>query len=94
MSPSRTVKFIKSFEGKNLVADKLESGTIIHYEEMDKISPTTINTLKHNVFQARVVYVLMFSSVRARPYCLAADPAASLAPIKKSNNRSAIYGHN
>ena len=42
-------KFIKSFEGKNLVADKLESGTIIHYEEIDKISPTTINTLKHNL---------------------------------------------
>ena len=42
-------KFIKSFEGKNLVADKLESGTIIHYEELDKISPTTINTLKHNL---------------------------------------------
>ena len=42
-------KFIKSFEGKNLVAEKLESGTIIHYEELDKISPTTINTLKHNL---------------------------------------------
>ena len=42
-------KFIKSFEGKNLVADKLESGTIIHYEELDKISPTTINTLKNNL---------------------------------------------
>tara|TARA_A100001015_G_scaffold120891_1_gene134037 strand:- start:1106 stop:2983 length:1878 start_codon:yes stop_codon:yes gene_type:complete len=42
-------KFIKSFEGKNLVADKLESGTIIHYEELDKISPTTMNTLKHNL---------------------------------------------
>ena len=40
-------KFIKSFEGKNLIADKLESGTIIHYEELDKISPTTINTLKN-----------------------------------------------
>ena len=42
-------KFIKSFEGKNLIADKLESGTIIHYEELDKISPTTINTLKNNL---------------------------------------------
>ena len=42
-------KFIKSFEGKNLVAEKLESGTIIHYEELDKISPTTMNTLKHNL---------------------------------------------
>ena len=42
-------KFIKSFEGKNLVAGKLESGTIIHYEELDKISPTTINTLKNNL---------------------------------------------
>tara|TARA_B100001027_G_scaffold211904_1_gene180653 strand:+ start:1838 stop:3715 length:1878 start_codon:yes stop_codon:yes gene_type:complete len=42
-------KFIKSFEGKNLVADKLESGTIIHYEELDKIYPTTINTLKNNL---------------------------------------------
>ena len=42
-------KFIKSFEGKNLVADKLESGTIIHYEELDKISPTSMNTLKHNL---------------------------------------------
>ncbi len=42
-------KFIKSFRGKNLVAEKLESGTIIHYEELDKISPTTMNTLKHNL---------------------------------------------
>ena len=42
-------KFIKSVEGKNLIADKLESGTIIHYEELDKISPTTINTLKNNL---------------------------------------------
>ena len=42
-------KFLKDFEGKNLKAKKLEQGTIIHYEELDRISPTRINTLKDNL---------------------------------------------
>ncbi len=42
-------KFINDFEGKNLKASKLEHGTIIHYEELDRISPTRINNLKNNL---------------------------------------------
>ena len=49
---------------KNLVADKLESGTIIHYEELDKISPTTINTLKNNLlFESNPSFTITYSDI-------------------------------
>ena len=39
-------KFIAEFEGKNYKVNKLESGTIIHYEELDRIHPKQISALK------------------------------------------------
>ena len=40
-------KFISEFEGKNFKVKKLESGTIIHYEELDRIHPVQISSLKN-----------------------------------------------
>ena len=38
-------KFIEGFENKGYVVKKLESGTIIHYEDLDKVKPIGINNL-------------------------------------------------
>ena len=58
-------KFIKEFKGKNFKVDKLESGTIIHYEELDKISPTVINTLKNNLlFDFGQTYFKLLNSTK------------------------------
>ena len=40
-------KFINDFEGENFNVKKLEHGTIIHYEELDKIYPRQLSTLKN-----------------------------------------------
>ena len=44
-------KTIASFEGKNYSVKKLKHGTIIHYEELDRISPKTINTLENRLME-------------------------------------------
>jgi len=44
-------KTIASFEGKNYSVKKLKHGTIIQYEELDRIFPTTMNTLENRLME-------------------------------------------
>ena len=43
------IRIYKGFTGENFNVKKLESGTIIHYEELDRISPVSISKLVNSL---------------------------------------------